>query len=265
MTRLPVSVVIPCYRCSGTVARAVASVAAQTQLPAELILVDDGSADDTAMALAALRAEYGDWVRVLQLPHNGGPAAARNAGWDAASQPLVAFLDADDSWHPQKLELQCGWMLSHPHVLLTGHRYVQSQPWPERVQVVGAQRIQGWRQLLSNRFVTSSVMLRREVPHRFESAKRRSEDNLLWLTIILGGGVAYRLDAPLVRFHKPLFGASGLSAELWKMQAGQLDTFRRVYRAGLIGPVTYLGVSAFALIKFLRRLALTLPAKVRSP
>src|SRR5262245_4665161 len=120
--RVPVSAVIPCYRCRGTIHRALDSVAAQTALPREVILVDDCSADGTAEAIGRIASEYPDgWVRVLTLPVNGGPGRARNAGWDAAAQPYVAFLDADDSWHRSKLEIQYGWMRANPHVVLTGH------------------------------------------------------------------------------------------------------------------------------------------------
>src|SRR5688572_19076100 len=88
----PVSVVVPCYRCGGSIGRAVASVLAQSARPAELIVVDDASDDASPQAIAAL----GAGVRAVRLARNQGPAAARNAGWAAATQPYLAFLDADD-------------------------------------------------------------------------------------------------------------------------------------------------------------------------
>ncbi len=110
-----VSVVIPCYRCGATIARAVASVLAQTLPVAEIILVDDASGDDTLAALEDIRRGHGDAaVRVLAAPANVGAGEARNLGWNAASQPWVAFLDADDAWHPRKIEIQYGWLLQHP-------------------------------------------------------------------------------------------------------------------------------------------------------
>ena len=103
MKTAPVTVVVPCYRCATTIERAVVSVAEQMQRPAELVLVDDASADGTLEVLHALATRHGDWVKVIALPSNRGAASARNAGWDAATQPLVAFLDSDDACHPPKL------------------------------------------------------------------------------------------------------------------------------------------------------------------
>src|SRR5215831_14326963 len=96
----PVSAVIPCYRCGATIRRALESVAGQTLLPSEVILVDDCSADGTEAELRQIATEYPQgWIKVVSLSANGGPGVARNGGWDAAAQPYVAFLDADDCWH----------------------------------------------------------------------------------------------------------------------------------------------------------------------
>lgn len=121
-----VSVVIPCYRCSDVIERAVTSVWEQTLRPAEVILVDDCSGDGTVDTLYALQKKFPpNWIKVIELEQNSGPGEARNAGWAAASHSYVAFLDADDSWHPQKIEIQYSWMIEHPDVVLTGHECVR--------------------------------------------------------------------------------------------------------------------------------------------
>ena len=119
----PVSVVIPCYRCGLTVRRALASIVQQSSRPQEVILVDDASGDDTWSTLTAFEAAHPGWVRLVQLPHNRGAASARNAGWAVATQPCIAFLDADDAWHPEKIEIQYDYMKRNPEVLLCGHRH----------------------------------------------------------------------------------------------------------------------------------------------
>ncbi|HEV2720211.1 MAG TPA: glycosyltransferase family A protein [Thermoanaerobaculia bacterium] len=96
-----VSVVIPTYNYGRWVAEAIDSALAQTLPPAEVIVVDDGSTDETAAVLAA----YGGRIRVIR-QQNLGPAMARNAGIAAARFETIAFLDADDLWQPRKLELQ---------------------------------------------------------------------------------------------------------------------------------------------------------------
>lgn len=256
--RVPVSVIIPCYRCVDTIERAVASVVAQTRPPQELILVDDASPDGTLDVLKKLRSRIGsEWVKIIALQENSGPSVARNTGWDAATQPYIAFLDADDSWHPKKLEIQYGWMAENPSVALTGHPciWVRSQlpdsGLPEDWQ---AKRIRPLLLLLSNRLPTRSVMLRRDLPYRFEPQKRHSEDYLLWLQIALDGRPIWRLELPLAYIYKAPFGEGGLSAELWKMEKGQLDTFFRLRSEGRLGWITTLAISVYSLLKYLCRL-----------
>ena len=97
----PVTVIIPTYNCGPFVAEAVDSVLAQTLPPAGIIVVDDGSSDDTPQRLERYR---GLIQYVTQ--RNQGVSAARNRGLLLADTEFVAFLDADDVWHPRKLELQ---------------------------------------------------------------------------------------------------------------------------------------------------------------
>ncbi len=99
------SVIIPAFNREATIGRAIESVLAQTHAPLELIVVDDGSTDRTADVARG----YGPQVSVIRQP-NGGPGAARNAGIRAAVGAIVAFLDSDDAWHPDKLARQVALM-----------------------------------------------------------------------------------------------------------------------------------------------------------
>jgi glycosyltransferase involved in cell wall biosynthesis len=96
-----VSVVIPAYNASPWITKTIKSVLAQDCTEFEVIVVDDGSTDDTVHMAAA----FGPFVRVIQKP-NGGTASARNKGILSAKGRYVAFLDADDLWTPDKLPLQ---------------------------------------------------------------------------------------------------------------------------------------------------------------
>jgi glycosyltransferase involved in cell wall biosynthesis len=106
-----VSVIIPVFNCAPLIATAVHSVFAQTFTDIDVIVVDDGS-DDTEQLLAALEAWTGRIQYIRQ--RNGGPARARNAGIAQATGRLIAFLDADDEWMPEKLERQVEYFRSYP-------------------------------------------------------------------------------------------------------------------------------------------------------
>ena len=108
----PVSVVVPAYNAAWCVRRAIDSVLAQESVPLELIVVDDGSTDETLSVLA----EYGDRLRVVS-KINGGLSSARNAGIKAARGQYVAFLDADDWWLPGKLARQVDTMRLNPELV----------------------------------------------------------------------------------------------------------------------------------------------------
>src|SRR5258708_5856521 len=104
-----VSVIIPSYNCGRYVTEAVDSALAQTHPPAEVIVVDDGSTDDTEERLRP----YSGRIRYLR-KENGGVATARNRGIHEAVGELIAFLDSDDSWHPRKLEIQIEYLRQNP-------------------------------------------------------------------------------------------------------------------------------------------------------
>lgn len=121
--------IIPAYNATATLARAVDSVRRQTCTDFEVVVVDDGSTQDTAAALAG----YGDGIRLIR-QQNSGASAARNRGVREARGSLIAFLDADDFWHASKLELQLRAFDAHPEIGLcwTGHGYWnEGQPLPD--------------------------------------------------------------------------------------------------------------------------------------
>jgi glycosyltransferase involved in cell wall biosynthesis len=99
-----VSIVIPAYNAAATLDETLQSVRSQTYRALEIIVVDDGSTDDTR-AIAERHAAVDNRVQVFT-QDNAGVAAARNAGWRRARSDLIAFLDADDLWAPTKIEQQ---------------------------------------------------------------------------------------------------------------------------------------------------------------
>src|SRR5438128_2809079 len=121
MRSLAISVIIPTYNRAAIVPRAVDSALGAVRPGDEVVVVDDGSTDHTRERLAT----YAGQIRYVSSAHVG-PGAIRNLGVREARAPLVAFLDSDDEWMPDKLELQRAVMGCRPDVLFCfsdfGHR-----------------------------------------------------------------------------------------------------------------------------------------------
>ncbi|BDU17057.1 glycosyltransferase family 2 protein [Lysobacter auxotrophicus] len=229
---------MPCYRCGATIGDSVASVYAQTLRPAQVVLVDDASPDDTIGALHAVAAQYPPgWIEVVQLPKNGGPSAARNAGWERSTQPYVAFLDADDTWVPTKIELQMRALRADPQIALLAHRMLvreRDRPAPPAPREARTHIVPRRRLLLNNPFPTASVVLRRDLPFRFDENYRRVEDFLLWGQIGFSGYRCAKLDQVLAYWHKANYGAGGLSEDLKAMHRAGREVRRELLRQGLV-------------------------------
>jgi glycosyltransferase involved in cell wall biosynthesis len=116
-----ISVVIPAYNSAAYIKRSVDSVLAQTLKPDEIIVVDDGSTDNTADIVS----QYGSKVTLIQ-QKNAGPSTARNTGIKAATGEWIAFLDADDEWLPEKLQLQIENLQRNPQLVWTTANFYRS-------------------------------------------------------------------------------------------------------------------------------------------
>ncbi len=253
----PVSVVVPCFRCADTIAAAVASIAAQTLPPAEVLLVEDCSGDRTLEALREVAAAHAEgWIKVIALPANGGPSRARNAGWQVASQEYIAFLDADDSWFPAKLELQMAAFRADPLIALIAHRMVVRERGlappalrrPVRASIIGRRRL-----LLNNPFPTASVVLRRDLPFRFDEKYRRVEDFLLWAQIVFSGYRCAKINQTLAAWHKPNYGAGGLSEDLAAMHQAGREVRQELLRQGLVSLPEHYFARAIGMLRKARR------------
>lgn len=121
----PVSVVVPAYNAAATITRALASIAAQTLPAAEVIVVDDGSTDATVEVAKAMQDKMGASRLIVVTQENKGAGAARNRAIAEATQPYLAFLDADDEWLPHKLERSMQVMQGGDY-LLVAHDYLDS-------------------------------------------------------------------------------------------------------------------------------------------
>lgn len=259
----PVSVVIPCYRAFQTIVRAVDSVLAQTMTPAEIILIDDFSNDETLTLLYELQSRAPHLIKVIALDKNYGVSYARNLGWSHAKQSYISFLDSDDAWHNKKIEIQYSYMRDHPGISLSGHGSRVLQPssalpkWDVNSEF-DVFPINKRSLLLSNPFITPSVMLHRDLVERFIENRRHMEDHMLWLEIIFGGAQVVKIDLPLAATYKKSFGEAGLSSQLLEMQLGDLDNYKNLFKKKYINSFQWTILFMYSWCKFIRRVIISL-------
>lgn len=143
---LPVSVVVPTYNGERFADEAIRSVFAQSRLPSELIVVDDGSTDGTTWRVEEAALEAPLPVKLIRLSQNsGGPARPTNVGIQAARSPLIAVLDQDDVFLPQRIASQAAVLSAAPDVAYV-FGYVDVKPDPNRPASVKLPEKQ-WRRL----------------------------------------------------------------------------------------------------------------------
>jgi glycosyltransferase involved in cell wall biosynthesis len=214
-----VSVVIPTYNSGSLVVEAVSSVLAQTTHVAEVIVVDDGSTDDTADRLAP----FGSSVRYIK-KENGGVSSARNCGLAEATSQWIAFLDADDVWHPRKLELQMAVLARRPELALLGTRMYN---WPtdshpaldpslSRDPIV----LTFEDLVVGNQLGTSTIVARADVLRgvgEFDHSLQGPEDFDMWLRVARQSPVG-RLLLPLAGYRTAT--PNSLSKNAVRMEAG---------------------------------------------
>jgi glycosyltransferase involved in cell wall biosynthesis len=122
-----VSVIVPAYNVERYVREAIESCVAQTVVPHEILVVNDGSTDGTGGVLDAVAREHAQ-VRVIH-QDNGGPAVARNTAIGVATGEFLTFLDADDTMVPDRIEGQVGYLLAHPETdVVIGATELMAEP-----------------------------------------------------------------------------------------------------------------------------------------
>jgi glycosyltransferase involved in cell wall biosynthesis len=228
-----VSVIVPAYNAAAHLPRCLDSIAAQTYADWEAIVVDDGSADDTAAV-----AERDDpRLRLVRSPTNVGLASARNLGIESARGELLALLDADDAWRPEYLERMVALYDAAPGrvgLVTCNARFVEGGvesadtyldrfPRPERV---------GVDELLEGNCVFISVLAPRAVVDEaggFAAGMRSAEDHDLWLRIAEAGYEIVATGEPLVLYT---LAPGQLSANLAGMAAGGEEVYRRALERG---------------------------------
>ena len=226
-----VSAIVTAYNGAAFIADAIESILAQTQPVDEIVVIDDGSIDNTADIADSYRSRG---VRCIRQENRGLPGA-RNRGIAETIGDFIAFLDCDDSWLPEKNAVEVQYLVEHPEVaLVTGHAWwwnpSTGQRWMERVDVAGRSNIA--REILVNNCVgnASAALLRRrtlEDVGAFDPKQIWAEDWELWMRIMSRAGIGF-LDRPVIVYR--VVSTSLTHQRTWDRVSGYYQLSREAIR-----------------------------------
>ncbi len=248
------SVIIPMYNSKDTIKSAVKSVLNQTyKEPIEIIVVNDGSKDDCEKIVEEMIINN-QTNRNIKLINklNGGVSSARNRGIKEASGTYIAFLDSDDIWHPQKLELVFE-ALKDDSIKFIGHSYTLENNFNQIFKSKYPINISFFKLLLKNFAVTPSIIIKKEICEYFDEKMTHTEDHELWLRLALKLEVYY-LDLPLTTLGRPQLSQGGLSSNKWAMRKGELKMYKNIIRYKKSLTLLYPFLVIFSLAKHLRHI-----------
>jgi GT2 family glycosyltransferase len=215
---ISISVVIPAYNAGEFISWAIDSVLAQSRRADEIIVVDDGSTDETSERIK----RYGSQVRYVY-QENAGPSVARNKGIEAACSEWIAFLDADDEWLPERLGLQCAllgrnehlvWVTSNFYRCLCDENHRTADVNPDRVR-----RVLKGKEYFDDFFRTSlphgcgwtgTMLIKKEVLQEagmFDANLHIAEDTDLWFRIACRWPRIGFVAEPLAIYHMTTAGS----------------------------------------------------------
>lgn len=214
-----VSIIVPVYNAANYIENTIQSVLDQDYENWELILVENGSTDDSVARIQAFKDER---IRLIIMDGNAGAANARNEGMRQATGTYVGYIDADDLWRPDKLSRQVAFMQKkNAAFAFTGYEFGDENANPTG-KIVRVPETLSYKQALNNTTIfTSTVMfdVRCIEKDKLYMPNVKSEDTALWFRILREGVVAYGLNENLVIYRRP---ANSLSSN-------KLEALRRIW------------------------------------
>lgn len=235
-----VSIIVPVYNVEKYIVETCESVLAQTYENWELLLVDDGSSDDSVDVIRKMIAEKNESrIRLICQTENSGAARARNRGLTEAKGRFIAYLDADDIWRCDKLELEVGYAMEKKAAFVfTGYEFADEMGTGTG-KIVRVPETLNYHQALGNTTIFTSTVLfdtERISKELLEMPVIKSEDTALWWRILRNGYTAYGLNCNLVRYRRP---GKSLSSNKFEALKRIWNLYRRAEGMGVIKSAAY--------------------------
>jgi glycosyltransferase involved in cell wall biosynthesis len=257
-----VSVVIPFYNASSSISAALTSIFEQTLLPSEIIIVDDCSCEHELVLLKDIIDGFNGnlsnqvLINLLILSDNNGASYARNIAIKEAKEKYLAFLDADDVWAKNKVDLQYNFMESKDYFMV-GHGYIFDLTNEKIVdEPLSYSKVNKYQFIYTNPFFTPTVMVLRESFKLFDESFRRVDDYKCWLENFDSGNIAIIHNKLAGGFKHPI-GAGGLTGSLSKMHLAYMNVLKSLHEEQVISPVFYYLAKLVEFLKYPLRIIAT--------
>lgn len=257
---IEVSVIIPMYNAENTIIECLDSVMAQTYKDFEGIIIDDGSTDGSYEIVKDYITKSNIQNLILLKQNNQGPSVARNKGIKNSKGKYIAFLDADDLWKRNKLEVQMRYLQENTNLKmigsLTNNNISEKKP---KIEYISFRRL-----LFHNIFTASTVMVEKEILNKeyvINVKSSRSEDYFLWLQIVKYHKAALlNISLAIYRDYKICFGKKYLYTRLIETEKGELWNYKELFKnnyyssSKFINYIWYVLLYCYSILKFVRRI-----------
>jgi len=229
-----VSVVIPAYNCANTIDRALLSLSVQSQYIKEVVIIDDASTD-SIFEYVNTWISNGLPIKYYYHSVNRGPGSARNFGISKCTGKYIAFLDADDYWHSQKLEFQLKLFNKNENIQILGSlTQVSGDPnffIEDKNYLIKKYNFYDF--VISNPIPMRSVIMRRNTSIEFGS-KNMVEDYYAWLNYLSKNrNQIHRIEIVLAFSGKLEYSKGSYSSKLWSSELKEINTLIKVFNTNL--------------------------------
>lgn len=258
--KFSISAVIPAFNASKSIERCLESVLRQTFPVFEIIVINDGSTDNTVDVIFDFVEKHHITNLKIINQQNSGVSSARNAGMKAASGNWIALLDSDDEWLPNKLERQIEVLNQNPEI-----DFIGTGRNGEFLKKIGFKKIGSLTKVTAKQllikyvFATPTVLLKKSVlvnqKIQFDSNQSHTEDNKFFIAFC-NNNSCYLLNESLVLTGggKQHIGHSGLSSNITKMEIGELRNLVFAYKNNVINFVELFFLALLSGIRYFRRI-----------
>lgn len=243
-----VSIIMPSYNAAEFIAASIQSVIDQTYSNWELLITDDCSKDDTVKIVEQYLVKD-NRIKLFSTGKNSGPACARNKSLENATGKYIAFLDSDDIWVSNKLEMQINFMKEKNIAFSFSSYSIMKEDGIQTGNTINVPKVIGYHGYLFNTIIGClTVVINREKTGNFMMPNiRSSQDMALWLLIMKRGFKAYGLQEPLAYYR--LVSTSN-TAKKWKAAKDVWKVYREIEHLNPIySAVCFIGYAINAIIK----------------